>query len=76
MMGYGNMRDRPRPERDDSIDQPHPKRSITQKILSTLPPGKRDTPSNRRMAKQNGWTDEEYQSWVDGASEDSGVRDG
>ena len=68
--------DDPRPsKRDDSIDQPHPKRSITQKILATLPPAKKDTPANRRMAKQQGWTDEEFQSWLDGDSEDT-VRDG
>lgn len=76
-MGYGDMRDRPRPESDESIDQPQPRRSITQKILATLPPGNRDTPMNRRMAKQNGWTDEEFDAWVNGENEgDAGVRDG
>lgn len=76
-MGYGDMRDRPRPERDDSIDQPHPKRSLTQKIIASLPPAKRDTPANRRLAKRNGWTDEEFEAWVNGEGQgDSGVRDG
>ena len=74
--GYGNTRDSAPPQRDDSIDQPHPRRSISQKILATLPPGKRDTPSNRRMAKQNGWTEEEFQAWVNGESDDAGLRDG
>lgn len=76
-MGYGDMQDRPRPERDDSIDQPHPKRSLTQKIMESLPPVKRDTPANRRMAKRNGWTDEEFQAWVNGEGQgDGGIRDG
>ena len=74
--GYGNTRD-PKPvERDDSIDRPHPKRSLSQKILATLTPAQRDTPANRRMAKQNGWTEEEFQSWVKGESDDGGLRDG
>lgn len=74
--GYGNWGDPKLPERDDSIDQPHPKRSLTQKIMATLPPGKRDTSANRRMAKSNGWTDEEFEAWVNGESDDSGIREG
>jgi hypothetical protein len=75
--GYGNLSEPTIPERDDLLDQPHPRRSITQKILATLPAGIRDTPANRRMAKRNGWTDEEFQSWVNGEGEaDAGVRDG
>lgn len=76
-MGYGNTRDPDPIPKDDSIDQPHPKRGITRKILDTLPPAPRDTPANRRMAKRNGWTDEEFESWVNGEAEsDAGVRDG
>lgn len=74
--GYGNFGDPPPKQRDDSVDQPHPRRSITQKILATLPPVNRDTPANRRMAKQNGWTDEEFQKWVDGRTDEEGLRDG
>lgn len=74
--GYGNTFDPKALREDNTTDQPHPRRSIIQKILATLPPGKRDTPANRRMAKQNGWTDEEFQAWVDGESDDSGIREG
>lgn len=75
--GYGNWNDSPdRPETSDAVDQPHPKRSITQKILATLPPGNRDTPHNRRMAKQNGWSDERFEEWVNGDADDESIRDG
>lgn len=75
--GYGNMGDPPEHvETYDAVDQPHPKRSITQKILATLPPGNRDTPYNRRTAKANGWSDERFQEWVDGDAEDESIRDG
>lgn len=74
--GYGNWGDSPPRATDDSVDQPHPRRSISQKIMETMPAAKRDTPANRRMAKQNGWTDEEFDHWVNGESEDAGVRDG
>lgn len=74
--GYGNTSDPKAPREDNTIDRPHPKRSITQKILSSLPPAPRDTPANRRMAKQNGWTDEEFQQWVDGKTDEEGLRDG
>lgn len=74
--GYGNWDDPPLKPRDDSVDQPHPKQSIGQKILATLPPGKRDTPSNRRRALAEGWTEEEFEEWANGTSTDAGVRDG
>lgn len=73
---YGNLRDRATPEKDRSVDEPHPKRSISQKIADTLPPPQRDTPRNRRLAKQNGWTDREYQEWVDNAYDEDSVRHG
>lgn len=75
--GYGNWSD-PVEKVDDNnaVDQPHPRRSITQKILATLPPGNRDTPHNRRMAKANGWSDERFQEWVEGDADDESIRDG
>jgi hypothetical protein len=64
--GYGNWGDPPPKERDTSEDQPHPARSLAQKISSTIPSIRRDTMFNRRLAQQRGWTEEQFQDWVNG----------
>lgn len=77
--GYGNTRERPPVERDTSIDQPHPARSVAQKISATIPAIKRDTMFNRRLAQQRGWTDEQFNEWVAGVldgHDDENLRDG
>jgi|HubBroStandDraft_2_1064218.scaffolds.fasta_scaffold10187_5 hypothetical protein len=74
--GYGNTRERPPKEVDTSADQPHPARSMAQKISYHLPPVKRDTPANRRRAKANGWTDAEFDAWAGGEYDEDSVRDG
>lgn len=76
--GYGNAGDSsPKAQESGDVDLPHPTKSITRKILDTLPPAKRNTIANRRLAQQNGWTDEEFEDWVNGSGgSDEGVRDG
>ena len=74
--GYGNWSDPPPPEIDDSADQPHPRRSLAQKIAESLPQPKRDTPANRRMAQRTGISEEEFNHWCAGDYDDGNIRDG
>lgn len=70
------MRDPPPDKVDDSIDQPHPAKPLSRQIADSLPRPERDTPPNRRMAKRNGWTDEEFAAWVAGDTGNEDIRDG
>lgn len=47
-------------EPPDKEDRQHP---LDYKVESGLAPAKRDTGRNRFMAKQQGWTDEEFEDW-------------
>lgn len=46
------------PHDDDRATHP-----LDLKVESGLAPVKRDTKRNRIMAKQNGWSDEEFEDW-------------
>lgn len=49
-------------EPPDSAIAAHP---LDMKIESGLAEPNRDTARNRDLARQNGWTDEEYERWVE-----------
>ena len=74
--GYGNLRDPPPETVDESVDQPHPAKSLAYKLGSSLQRPPRDTPANRRMAQRNGWSDEQFAAWVAGDTGDEDIRDG